>query len=186
MHFFFERTRTGTDATKCRLGLGMMLFDEIVKGLETIILEGALENFLALRGGKGHAGVWELALVKGRPWLGGCEDLLFLFLLLCATAGRTSLHATARHGRRNRNRKRTDEKALLPTRTRKGHRTKSVDVYIERRERLLADISAGWKFVEMQKSNQCESSSVGKFVECGRLKRMSTRCVFTNKFESDR
>ena len=30
------------------------------------------------------------------------------------------------------------------------------------------------------------SIGIGKFVECGRLKRMSTRCVLTNKFESDR
>ena len=76
----------------------MVLFYQIVEGFETIVHKSALEDFLALRGGKGHAGVRELALVEGGLWLGRCEGLLFLFLLLCATAGCAFFHTAARHG----------------------------------------------------------------------------------------
>mmetsp|Transcript_18552 Transcript_18552/g.42844 ORF Transcript_18552/g.42844 Transcript_18552/m.42844 type:complete len:292 (-) Transcript_18552:483-1358(-) len=56
----------GADPAKGRLGLGVVLFDEVVKGLETPALQGAPEDLLSTGGGESHAGFRELALVEGR------------------------------------------------------------------------------------------------------------------------
>ncbi len=44
----FIRRPTGADATKGGLGLSVMLFDEVVKGFETVVFQSALKDFLAL------------------------------------------------------------------------------------------------------------------------------------------
>ena len=46
----------------------MVLLDKVIKGLESVVLQGALEDFFALRGGKGHASIGKFALVEGGFW----------------------------------------------------------------------------------------------------------------------
>jgi hypothetical protein len=97
-----------------------MLLDEVVKGLETVVLQGALENPFALGGGKGHAGFGELPLVEGELSLGGsigeCLPLggrFGLFLPFFGTGCLASDHGVTaatrrRHGRRGDSRKNSD------------------------------------------------------------------------------